>query len=197
MKQSNQELRHRHSIRLSGYDYSQGGLYFITICTHERVLTFGNISDKKMILSPCGETANKFWESIASHFNNVKLHEHIVMPNHIHGIVEIAGAINQGAINQGAINRAPTAAAATTAATTAAVGGFAGTMNPMLCVNLSRIIRWYKGRTTYECRKMQLEFAWQRNYYEHIIRTEQDYVHIAQYIKNNPAKWQEDQFFTP
>jgi len=148
-----------------------------------------------MKLSPCGEIANKFWESIASHFNNVILFEHIIMPNHIHGIIEIVGAVNQGAVDQeqGAINRAPTV----TAATAVAAGGFAGNMNPMLCVNLSRIVRWYKGRTTYECRKLDIEFAWQRNYYEHIIRTEQDYIHIAQYIDNNPEKWHEDRFFTP
>ena len=184
MKQYNPELHHRHSIRLRGYDYSSDGLYFVTVCTHERRLMFGNISGRAMILSPSGEIANRYWARITSHFDNVKLHEYTIMPNHIHGIIEIAGAINQGAIN-----RAPTAAAA--------VGGIAGTMNPMLCVSLSRIVRWYKGRTTYECRKMQMNFAWQRNYYEHIIRTEQDYIHIAQYIDSNPATWREDRFFTP
>ena len=182
MKKYNPEKYHRHSIRLRNYDYSQDGLYFITICTHERQLMFGNIPDNEMMLSPLGKTANEYWVEISSYFNSVKLHEYIIMPNHMHGIIEI-----EGAINQGAINRAPTEAS----------GGFAGTLNPMLRINLSQIVRWYKGRTTYECRKTQADFAWQRNYYEHIIRNEQDYIRIAEYITNNTANWPDDRFYSP
>jgi len=183
MKQFDPDLHHRRSIRLNNYDYSQDGLYFVTICTHEQSLVFGNITDSNIVLSQCGENANKILETISSHFSNVILHEHIIMPNHIHGIIEIVGTTNQGAIN-----RARTA-------TETVAGGFAGTINPMLHENLSRVVRWYKGRTTYECRKLQKEFAWHRNYYEHIIRTEQDYIHIAQYIESNPTNWHEDRFF--
>jgi REP element-mobilizing transposase RayT len=92
------------------------------------------------------------------------------------------GTKNQGTQNQGAINRAPT-------------GGVTGNNNPMLHNDLGRIIRWYKGRVTFECRRRNLPFVWQRNYYEHIIRDRHDHASIADYISNNPANWLEDRFY--
>ncbi len=67
--------------------------------------------------------------------------------------------------------------------------------NPMLQDNLSRIILWYKGRTTFETRKTKADFAWQSRFHDHIIRNEQDYQRIAEYINHNPAKWVSDKFY--
>ena len=77
------------STRLENYDYSQNGLYFVTICTKDREELFGEIKDEKMILNEIGKTANQFWREIPKHFPFVNLDEFVVMPNHVHGILEI------------------------------------------------------------------------------------------------------------
>jgi putative transposase len=77
------------SARMNGYDYSHDGVYFVTICTHEKKICFGNVADGKMVLNELGLLADKYWLEIPQHFKNVILNEHIVMPNHVHGIVVI------------------------------------------------------------------------------------------------------------
>ncbi|MCL2760890.1 MAG: hypothetical protein FWD70_04495 [Desulfuromonadales bacterium] len=212
MKQYNPDIHRRRGMRLREYDYTKDGLYFITICTYEREPLFGGIANAEMSLSKAGAIAAETWLEISARFSNVELHDFIIMPNHVHGIIEIVGArfiapdinpisindSNEGMINSnecsmnpdedvmynGAINRAPTG------------GGFAGEKNPMHHMNLARIIRWYKGRTTHECRKAEFSFAWQRNYYEHIIRDEEDLNRVTEYIRVNPCRWNEDRFYT-
>ena len=83
------QIHKRRSIRLQGYDYSGSGLYFVTICTHTRACLFGQIVAGKMILNENGYWTEKCWLEIPLHFPNAILHEHIVMPNHIHGIIEL------------------------------------------------------------------------------------------------------------
>jgi len=68
-------------------DYSTEGVYFITICCHDRESFFGRLIDNKMILSVIGEMASRFWKEIPEHFNHVRLDEFVIMPNHIHGII--------------------------------------------------------------------------------------------------------------
>ncbi len=91
----NLNIGHRRSIRLKGYDYSQAGLYFITICCHNKACLFGKIvgaknnESPKMVLNDAGKIANQCWVEISKHFPNSVLHEHIVMPNHVHGIIEL------------------------------------------------------------------------------------------------------------
>ncbi len=77
----------RKSIRLSNYDYSQGGCYFITICTKNMISYFGEIFGNEIKLSETGKTAFGYWENIPSHYQNTNLDEFIVMPNHIHGLI--------------------------------------------------------------------------------------------------------------
>jgi putative transposase len=103
MPRYNPAIHHRRSIRLKGYDYSQAGLYFITICCQDRACLFGEISAKnkgnhtglpvqpQMALNEAGKIAVNCWLDIPVHFPNVTLHEYVVMPNHIHGIVELSG----------------------------------------------------------------------------------------------------------
>ena len=85
----NPQIHHRKSIRLKGYDYSQEGVYFITICSADRKCLFGEIENDEMILNDAGTIANECWLEIPKHFPNAILHEHIVMPNHVHGIIEL------------------------------------------------------------------------------------------------------------
>lgn len=82
-------IHHRRSIRLKGYDYSQAGLYFITIVCQDRAHLFGKIKNGEMVLNDAGCIADECWLEITNHFPNVVLREFVVMPNHIHGIVEL------------------------------------------------------------------------------------------------------------
>ncbi|MCF7878907.1 MAG: hypothetical protein K9L95_05535, partial [Candidatus Omnitrophica bacterium] len=79
----------RKSIRLMGYDYAQRGAYFITICVNNRKCLFGNVCDGEMILNECGKIIDKCWNQIPQYFPHVELDEYIIMPNHIHGIINI------------------------------------------------------------------------------------------------------------
>ena len=83
------QYHNRHTIRLKNYDYSKAGLYFITICTQNRDCMFGEITDGKMELSRIGKMAEKSWLEIPQHFPQVVLHDFVIMPNHVHGIIEI------------------------------------------------------------------------------------------------------------
>jgi len=216
----NPAIHHRRSIRLKGYDYSQAGLYFVTICVHNRQCVFGEIRTcgdcrgainrapthrtPTMQLNEYGKIAQMVWNELPQHYSNIQLGEFIVMPNHIHGIIEIRGGVDgntdmgagcrAGADCRGAINRAPTVDDAVDD-NEIINGGFARKNNPMFYDNLSRIIRWFKGRITFECRKSMPYFAWQRNYHEHIIRDQKSYETISEYIINNPQKWKNDKFY--
>ena len=162
----NPDIHHRKSIRLRNYDYSQAGLYFITICTHERLALFGKIVDEIMVKSDAGVIAEKCWHEIPEHFPQVVLGEFVVMPNHIHGIIEIAGA-NVGANDVGANN----------------VG--ANNYLPLQCHGTSKtvgsIVRGFKiGVTKWFRTHTDIREVWQRNYHEHIIRDEEGHVKISE-----------------
>lgn len=170
--QYNPEKHHRRSIRLTGYDYKQSGAYFVTIVTRNRLSLFGDISDGEMVLSDTGRIAEVSWVGLSSRFPMVSLDSFVVMPNHIHGIITVgAQFIAPGAVphnrtdtaHEGAMNRAPT---------------------------LGEILRAYKAASTRMIRQTaNLEFAWQRNYYEHVVRNEESLNRIRQYILENPARW--------
>ncbi|MFN2428555.1 MAG: transposase [Cryomorphaceae bacterium] len=110
------------------------------------------------------------------------MNEYIVMPNHLHGIVIIdkpTGAEDVTHVgNTGNCTISPEP------------GGITGHHNPMLGGNLGRIIRWFKGRTTFESRKINRHFQWQTRYYDHIIRNNRSFRSIARYIGKNPEKWE-------
>jgi putative transposase len=161
----------RKSIRLKGYDYSQQGMYFVTVCTHDHHFLFGQIAEERMILNNAGRFANKCWLEIPEHFPHVALDEFIVMPNHIHGIV-IINDTNVGANNysplQKNIFRSPYR-------------------------TIGSIIRGFKIGVTKWFRKNANTYnVWQRNYYEHVIRNEKELNKIRGYIIHNPLKWQLD-----
>ncbi len=86
------EKHHRRSIRLKGYDYSRAGAYFVTICTQNRECLFGDIVDGEMMLNKNGEIVESVWNDLPNHYAHVELDYHIIMPNHIHGIIIIVGA---------------------------------------------------------------------------------------------------------
>ena len=80
----------RHDLRLAGYDYSQPGSYFVTICTHGRACTLGQIDDTGLSLSLDGSTVEQSWRWLQARYCYVTLDAFVVMPNHLHGILTIA-----------------------------------------------------------------------------------------------------------
>ena len=80
-------FHHRRSIRLKGYNYSQAGLYFVTICVKNRACLFGEIRNRKMELNNAGQMVKTEWVKLPERFKNIRLHEYIVMPNHFHAIL--------------------------------------------------------------------------------------------------------------
>jgi putative transposase len=188
----NPTVHHRKSIRLKGYDYSQEGLYFITICCKKKECMFGQIelvenSEAVMQLNEAGKIAKDCWLQIPKHFPNAVLHEYIIMPNHIHGIIELMKP--DGSAYVGAENFQPLQ-------TTNRVIPPKNEFQKIIPRSIGSIIRGYKtGVTKWFRSNSEIYTVWQRNYYEHIIRNEQSYHKISNYITNNPAKWSEDKFY--
>jgi len=87
----NPDIHYRRSIRLKGYDYAQAGLYFVTICTQDRLCLFGEIKNGEMILNDAGIMIGRQCQELIYRFDNIKSDEFIVMPNHFHGIVKFVG----------------------------------------------------------------------------------------------------------
>lgn len=248
MNNYNPHLHHRRSIRLKGYDYSQNGLYFITICCKDRTHLFGKIenntptvgaenllpNNNMMVLNDAGKIANDCWLQIPNHFPNVILHEYIIMPNHIHGIIELDNSLrtdktigdNVSDIDDdiGAENVSVIGDDVIRAENVSVFGDDddigvenvsdiddyddiraenilplrgreRGTMVGVGSVG--SIVKGFKiGVTKWMRQNTNVHEVWQRNYYEHIIRNEQSYQMISDYIINNPAKWAEDKFYT-
>ncbi len=186
------------SARLQDWDYGWNAHYFVTICTKDKKYHMGNIVDENMHLSQTGKLVHQLWCKIPGRFLFALLDVFVVMPNHIHGIIVIDKADGDGddnrrdAMDNGrdAIN--DTRDAMNRVSTT---GGVTGNKNPMLHENLSRIIRWYKGRVSFELRKINPEFGWQPRFHDHIIRNQKSFEAIQAYIINNPAKWHEDTYY--
>ena len=205
---------HRRSIRLKGYDYSQAGAYFITICTQDRAGLFGEIVDGEMRLNEYGQIVRDEWFHTAVVRPCVVLYpdEFVVMPNHVHGIIWIVDTDADGGDNVGAQRRcAPTFHAPTSDAPTFHVPTSGGhtpgtptpprhavdgvTPNNVIPGSLGAIVRSFKSMTTRRInnlRNMLGASVWQRNYYEHIIRHERALNAIRQYIIENPRRWQMD-----
>ncbi len=215
MNNYNPNIYHRKSIRLKGYDYSQAGLYFITICVKERECLFGNIVNDEMELNDAGKIADVCWLEIPGHFTNAVLHEHIVMPNHVHGIIELKRVDNirdQNANNVGTRhvvslpdNTDNPVGTSHVMSLPNAIGNFTATRHVVSQKNqfshpihgsISVIIQQYKSSVTRFINKNNFShFRWQSRFYEHIIKNELSYQQIADYIINNPINWKDDEFF--
>jgi len=166
--------KNRHSIRLKNYDYSKSGLYFVTICTENRECLFGEIVGARrdspetiecdrpdlMILNQYGKIIENVWKSLPDH-HSVELDEFQIMPDHIHFILHIIFNAQQN--HMGASRRAPTT-----------LGFIVGIFKTECTKQINKL------------RNMPSQKIFQRNYYERIIRTENDLNKIREYIKLNP-----------
>jgi len=176
----NPDIHNRKSIRLKNYDYSQEGLYFITICAKNNERIFGEFVGvgsyrpnnslfneiKEMTLNKIGIIIKDEYIDLKNKYKNIRCHEYVVMPNHFHAIIEIIKDQEGG--------KAPP---------------------------LPEIIGYFKFRTTKKYNEiLQIKndkflSLWQRNYYENVIRNEQRHRQIIEYIENNPLNWKEDKYF--
>lgn len=225
MTKYNPNIHHRRSIRLKGYDYSQAGLYFITICCQNHVHRFGTITNGEMNLNEYGQIAYDEWIKLTERFTNFELDVFQIMPNHMHGIILLTDSsvragftpapdLEEEGQPQGIDS--PVGAGFTPAPDIEEEkepaqgidspapdlekrqpqGTAPTTKNP----TISAIIGAYKSLLTNGCLKIYksknqtMGKLLQRDYFEHIIRSEQDYQRISKYILNNPAKWTEDKF---
>ena len=182
------KLFNRKTIRLVGYDYRREGWYFVTICTKDREHYFGEVVAGKMQYSDMGQIAYDYWLDIPDHWPFVELHEFVVMPNHVHGLLKIksnpVGSLESNdptgldfRVGDDPKNK------------------FMANISPKKN-SLSRIIGTYKAACTHMIRQVTDDpFHWQRRFHDRIVRNQQEFDRIAQYIRNNPRKWNEDCFY--
>ena len=182
------------SARAPFWDYGWNAAYFVTICTQNRECWFGNVVNGLMDSSPIGHIANSCWHEIPNHFPFVVLGAHIVMPNHVHGMVIIDkpdDGQNDGR-NVGTQNFASLQPGAAPSSKCKKPKNQFGPQTK----NLASIVRGFKIGVTKNARQINPNFAWQPRYHDHIVRDDQSFERITGYIFNNPAKWREDKFYS-
>ena len=200
----NPTTHHRRSIRLKGYDYSQAGMYFVTICCQDKICRFGKIENEAMVLNDFGKIAYDEWVKLQERYPNVLLDIFQIMPNHIHGIIVLndVGATLAVALNDDAVaqNKGAGASPAPTNVLNDVANDNGAGASPAPTVG--NIVGGYKSLVVNRCLeicKSQNDYMgklWQRNYWEHIIRNEHSYQHIADYIFNNPINWDNDTLYS-
>lgn len=200
MRRSQMMKHSRRSIRLQNYDYSQEGMYFVTICTYEKEYLFGEIkSDCRGTISCAlnkeGKVVEQCWKEIINHYDNVDLDEFIIMPNHIHGIICITHNVNQkhhGNQNHYGVQKHH---GVQKHYGVQDIEPLRNEYQKTISGSIGSIIRGFKiGATKWFRKNTDIYQVWQRNYYEHIIRDERDLNRIREYIILNPHNWEEDKY---
>lgn len=181
------------STRLQNWDYRWAGAYFITICCKDRRHYFGEIQNGKMNLSNVGVLANVFWYEIKNHAQNVELGEYIIMPNHIHGILILKNDEN-AVVEAGHVGSVDAGHALPLQNENDKTIGQKRFQNPGKN-SVSSIVGSYKSAVSKHANRLGYEFAWQSRFHDHIIRDQQSFSRITNYIINNPANWKEDKFY--
>ena len=153
------DIHKRRSIRLEGYDYSQPGVYFVTVLYTNRLPLFGGIVANGMILNLAGKMIDRWWNELKHNFRNIELDQYVVMPDHFHGIIQIQGAHAGAPLRE--------------------IVRWFKTMTTNEYIRNAKENGWI----AFDKR------LWQRNYYEHIIRDEESLREIREYIVGNPANW--------
>jgi REP element-mobilizing transposase RayT len=162
------DIHHRHSIRLREYDYSSSGAYFITICAFQRECLFGEVVDGEMRLNEVGKIVREEWLNTAVMRPDVYLDVYVIMPNHFHTVIFVHDDI--GAHSSAPLRRQSG--------------------------SIGSIVAGFKSAATKRINALRDNPGcpvWQRNYYEHVIRNENDLATIRQYIADNPLKWDLDE----
>ncbi len=172
-------MRGRKNTRLTGYDYSSDGAYFVTLCVKNRECLFGEIEGTgikpdRMKLNQYGRIAFDCWQKLPQHCSNCRLDEFIIMPNHVHGVIfvmEFANADNRPVGNRHACSLR------------------IGRNHQQLPV----IVGAYKSAVSKRIRRAGgFEFQWQKSYYDRIIRHDEELNRIREYVAGNPQGWERD-----
>jgi putative transposase len=154
------------SMRLRGFDYSRPGGYFVTICTYCKRCLLGSVHQGAIRLTAAGHLVQEVWHELPNRFPTVHLDAFVVMPNHIHGILVL--------VQERAASRASQAIPRVT------LGGVIDAFKSISTVHVNR------------CHGRAGQALWQRNYYDHIIRSSEDWSKIRRYILENPLRWEFD-----
>jgi len=153
--------------RLNGYDYSTPGAYFVTLCTQGRKIFFEieSVGNDLCVVPPQNQCIHKWIRETETKFKNIKIDKYVIMPNHLHMIVVITERHTGRSLHD--------------------------------------VMRWFKTMVTNEymvlvksgiCKPFERKL-WQKSYHDHIIRNEQDYLKLWEYIDINPHKWKDDCFY--
>ena len=172
MQNPRHSLPNRRSLRLQGYDYRSSGVYFVTICTVEKRPLLGMIRDRSVQLNELGQIADNCWKQIERVRSGIANDAYIVMPNHIHGILHFS--------TEDVTDNAPAA------------------VRDLAAGSLGAILGQYKSIVTKRSQFLRPpppRSIWQRNYYDHIIRSVASLEKIRQYIFENPAPWVDDDLY--
>jgi putative transposase len=183
----------RQSFRLQGYDYRNEGMYFVTICTKDRISYFGKVENGQMILSDMGKVVFDNWLKIPQFSPHIVLDEFVVMPNHIHGILAIVASVASLHCNDATDKDAT------------AKNQFMSAISPK-SGSISRVLNSYKGACSKEIKAASAvasaslqcndaTFSWQSKFHDRIIRNEEELHRIQQYIINNPKNWKKDESY--
>ena len=157
----------RKPLRINNYDYNTPGAYFITFCTHNRKNLLSRIvgaihESPELQLTTCGMIVESVIQDIPAHLH-VTIDRYVIMPNHVHLIAVITEADMLRAIRESPLR------------TRTVISKLIGYIK----MNASKAIRQHYGDVT----------VWQRGYYDHVIRNQEDYVALAEYIQTNPLRW--------
>lgn len=172
-KNFNPDVHHRRSVRLKGFDYSQKGNYFITICSALKELIFGKIQNCEVILNPLGKLIEKQLLKTEDIRTNVKIDSYVIMPNHLHVIISISDKKDKNIIEIERFSRP-------------------------VKNSIPTIVRLFKSSVTRaagELNGFNLISIWQKGYYEHVIKNNTELKYIREYIKRNPELWADDEYF--
>ncbi|WP_446007868.1 transposase [Candidatus Electrothrix sp.] len=201
----NPDIHHRRSIRLRGYDYTRAGAYFVTICVQHRECLLGHISvpaavgadprvcpgiSSEIHLTDAGRMVQKIWDEIPDNYPGVDIDEFRVMPNHIHGIIVLTDPV---------VGADPHVRPIDPPSRQNHQGQAQGPA-PTEPLSLPDVVQRYKSLTTNQYIDGVKQNGWQpfpgklwqRNYWDHVIRNENELHRIREYIRNNPARWQQD-----
>lgn len=181
------DLHHRRSIRARGFDYRSAGAYFVTVCVQSRECLLGEIVDGVVRLTGVGEMVRDEWSKTAEIRKEVHLDEFVVMPNHFHGILWLDDEkTNVGATRW--VAQLPMSQKERATHQVAPTGPVSG--------SLGAIIGQFKSITTKRVNAIRSTPGlplWQRNYYERIIRDEDELLALREYILMNPLRWGDDE----
>jgi REP element-mobilizing transposase RayT len=176
------DRHHRRSIRLRGFDYSQNGVYFVTPCVHNREAILGTVHDGAVELSVVGAAIERAWLEIPNRFPFVVLDEYVIMPNHVHALLAFTDI-------EPDVNRSCSAVAA------GSVPPDSSWRTGPAKVTLGRVLRAYKSLSAIQANRLLGRTSqpfWQRDYYDRIVRDDEELQAIRAYIRRNPSLWGDD-----